>query len=332
MKNIKYFITISNDFRFFKTQYIFDKNIDINISQFEKIKKELLERGIQLTGDYREDDIDGYIYFNIPYLTFKYWFLIISNIKSSFLFFSEPAVVNPFNYFKCFHIFFKKIFIFDKSIEGTKYIQSHYFQSSVNINTQAVSFSKKKFLVLINANKLPFILFRILCLNTKSLYEERIAVIEYFEKNKKLFDLYGKGWNKIKKYNIKERLFGFKKYSNYKGFVEDKNELLSNYKFCICFENSIQPGYITEKIFDCFKARCVPIYWGAPDISSYIPENCFIDFRKFSNFDEMVEHLELISEDEYIEYVKNIELFLYNPDTQKDWFETQLMDKILTIN
>ena len=329
MINKKIFITISNDFRFFKTQNIFDKNVDVELTKFQILREYLLKDGIELTGNYGEKDIDKYIYFNVPYLTLKYWPYIIWNRKSSFLFCWEPPFVNPFNYFKLLHIFFNKVFVFDKKIEDKKkYFQVRCFQNSINMHTSVVDFNKKSFLVLINANKLPFILFKILCLKTKSLYEERIRVIEYFEKRKIPFDLYGKGWNRIKKYNIREALFGFKKYSRYKGSIENKNELLSKYKFCICFENSIQPGFITEKIFDCFKAKCVPVYWGAPDISLYIPQGCFIDFRKFKNLDEMVIYLESIGENEYLQYIRNIEAFLYNPNTQKEWFEDELKEKI----
>lgn len=44
--------------------------------------------------------------------------------------------------------------------------------------------------------------------------------------------------------------------------VGDKLQWLKNYKFNICFENSSYPGYLTEKLFDAFAAKCVPIYWG----------------------------------------------------------------------
>ena len=45
-------------------------------------------------------------------------------------------------------------------------------------------------------------------------------------------------------------------------FVADKHEWLQNYKFNLCFENAIFPGYLTEKLFDAYNAGCVPIYWG----------------------------------------------------------------------
>jgi hypothetical protein len=60
---------------------------------------------------------------------------------------------------------------------------------------------------------------------------------------------------------------------------------LEKYKFSICYENARDtPGYITEKIFDCFFAGCVPIYWGANNITDHIPKECFIDKRDFEDY------------------------------------------------
>lgn len=48
------------------------------------------------------------------------------------------------------------------------------------------------------------------------------------------------------------------------------------YNYALVFENQQQPGYITEKLLDCFKAGTVPIYWGAPNASDYIPQETFL--------------------------------------------------------
>ena len=45
-----------------------------------------------------------------------------------------------------------------------------------------------------------------------------------------------------------------------------KHEFLQKYKFNICFENSSDPGYITEKYFHAKAAGCIPIYWGDPNV------------------------------------------------------------------
>lgn len=54
--------------------------------------------------------------------------------------------------------------------------------------------------------------------------------------------------------------------------VEDKLGTLRHFRFALCFENCVFPGYVTEKVFDCFLSGCVPIYLGAPDITDFIPK------------------------------------------------------------
>ena len=48
------------------------------------------------------------------------------------------------------------------------------------------------------------------------------------------------------------------------------------YKFSFAMENSAGPGYITEKIVSSYLANTIPIYWGAPDVASYLNPNAFI--------------------------------------------------------
>jgi hypothetical protein len=59
--------------------------------------------------------------------------------------------------------------------------------------------------------------------------------------------------------------------------------ILNKYKFIYVFENSITDGYITEKIFNCFFARTIPIYFGPRDKYRYFNNGCFIDIEKFND-------------------------------------------------
>jgi len=54
--------------------------------------------------------------------------------------------------------------------------------------------------------------------------------------------------------------------------------IFNKYKFIICFENSKTDNYITEKIFNVFLSKSIPIYDGAPNITDYINPSSFIKY------------------------------------------------------
>lgn len=181
---------------------------------------------------------------------------------------------------------------------------------------EVVPFCNKKFSTMIAGNKrVP---------DSGELYSERIKIIHYMEKNNENdFDLYGMGWNTkiftgpkiiraLNRIPLATKIFA-EKYRSYKGKVDKKLDTLKNYRFCFCYENSNKiPGYISEKIMDCFFAGCVPVYYGAPNITEYIPENCFIDWRKFKNYDDLYNFLKNLNEKEYSSYIENINNFLHS--------------------
>lgn len=264
------------------------------------------------------------IYMDVPYpWELKLWVRILKNSKKSILFIVEPPIVNPFNFMKIFHLFFFKIFTWkDNLIDNIKYYKYYHPKSKEGIGTKQIPFKNKKFLILMNGNLLPFLPFRLLSLSTKQLYTERIKAIEFFDTYYPSdFYLYGKGWNKPQRFNTAQRLFGYKKYKTYQGEFPQKNKykILSNFKFALCFENSEINGYISEKIIECFKVQCVPIYLGAPNIEDYISSKCFIDFRKFKNYKELIEFLNTIDENTYNTYIRNIKDFLLSKEFSKRW-------------
>jgi hypothetical protein len=114
---------------------------------------------------------------------------------------------------------------------------------------------------------------------------------------------------KIKKYLPENK--GKTYFSSYRGKVTSKLETMQKYRFSICYENVRDlPGYITEKIWDSFFAGCVPVYWGSSNITNYIPEDCFIDRRKFANHEELYKFMVSMTEAEYTAYQARIATFL----------------------
>ena len=143
------------------------------------------------------------------------------------------------------------------------------------------------------------------------LYGERLKAIKFFSQFPD-FDLYGFYWNVPVRHPL---CFHYGKYvrQGWRGQIPDKLKTLSSYKFAICFENGSYPGWISEKIFDCFAAGVMPVYLGAPDIGNLMPASCFIDFRKFKSYDELHRHLLSISEREMEGYRRSIKEFLAIP-------------------
>lgn len=90
----------------------------------------------------------------------------------------------------------------------------------------------------------------------------------------------------------------------------DKHAVITNYKFAICFENMSYPGYVTEKIIDCFRAGVIPIYLGAPDIGDFIPKATFIDLREYTDLDELNKKLTGITEDTAYKMINAARTFL----------------------
>jgi hypothetical protein len=80
-------------------------------------------------------------------------------------------------------------------------------------------------------------------------------------------------------------------------WYQSKQNFLAQHKFNVAFENYIQPGYLTEKLYGALYAGTVPIYFGDPNIAvSFLNPDCFINARDFiipkSKFSvELLDHL-----------------------------------------
>jgi len=73
--------------------------------------------------------------------------------------------------------------------------------------------------------------------------------------------------------------------------VESKRESLDEYRFSITIENSIQPGYWTEKIVDCFATQTIPIFWGDRSIAEHFDENGILFFNDMNELEEILNQI-----------------------------------------
>lgn len=138
------------------------------------------------------------------------------------------------------------------------------------------------------------------------LYRVRMSVIRAYS-SKSEFQLFGEGWGEAKKHS--KELRGVSIAASPLDYRQ-KSETLSNFRFSLAFESCIYPGCVTEKIFDSFFSGSVPVYFGAPDVKDFVPEQCFVDFRRFKNFEELWYFLESMDEAEWHRYRAGIVDFL----------------------
>ncbi len=182
-------------------------------------------------------------------------------------------------------------------------------QSFTAIHEHLWAQGDRKFLLMMNANKLPR-------LYVDELYTARLRAVEFFHQHGEI-DLYGRNWDrmparvgKIRTPHVlrrfvgtvwpyKQRLLPNPVYTAAaaatKGPARSKSQTLAQYRFALCFENSILKGWMTEKLFDCFFAGTIPVYWGAPDVLDWVPAECFIDMRQFKDFAELRRFLHAVT-------------------------------------
>jgi len=228
------------------------------------------------------------------------------------LFLWEAPAVSPANWDPELHKLFPLIFTWHANyVDGNKFIKIHWPQTRQFPYVPNIQFKNKKLLVNISMNKFSS--------HPRELYSARRAAIRYFEQNQpENFDLYGVGWNRP--VNIFEKILPITRqiYPSYRGTVNNKWDVLPQYRFSLCYENIYdEPGYVTEKIFDSMRAGCVPVYWGAPNIiTEYVDPEAFIDRRKFKSDEELGTFLLGITEKEYLMYQVAIQEYLYSEKFQ----------------
>lgn len=287
---------------------ISDKIRDNCLYMFYLLKKKFKEYNIDLsTQDINRPSESQFIIYNeMPKIKD-----IMPNMDN-YLLILESKIIKPDNWNVKNHQYFKKIFTWDDDfVDSKRYFKINH-SSKIPTDLDFDVNKKTKLCAAIIAHKFKS--------HPLELYTERMKAIRWLEQNHpEDFDLYGIGWDryyfkaalsKLNRFEVLTKLLK-PKYPSYRGTVKSKREVLQKYKFSICYENARDiPGYITEKIFDCFFAGCVPVYWGAPNVTDHIPADTFIDRRNFKTYDELYSYLKNMPHREYVDYLDAIKNFI----------------------
>lgn len=322
--------------------YLNNKIFDLEDKEFNRdncmypfflLRDRLREMGIDLaTSDiYPPDDAEFVLYNEMPKrLPSK------SNINKSFLMLFESQLIRPDNWDKKKHAYFRKVFTWrDDFIDDKKYFKIN-FPQEIYLPVESNLKNKEKLCTLIAGNKLKA--------HPLELYSKRVDAIRWFENNHpEDFEFYGFGWEKFTTSNrylnfILSKFPAIQKYlansyKTYRGSVISKRQTLPKYKFAICYENARDiPGYITEKIIDCLMAGCIPIYWGANNITEYVPSQCFIDKRAFDTYEALYAYISTMNDEVYNRYLEHINIYLNSERSlifSADYFVQTLLSELL---
>jgi len=221
---------------------------------------------------------------------------------------TEPPVVSPAMYRALPRILdqFQKVYVYN--IQGHGYERWHapddklrpmrFTQARDSLREDLWDEPREKLIVMINGNKGGHD-------RRRELYSERIRALVSLHRSGPI-DLYGPGWDMslpsdglqlaiLYRYGHAPPLLYWRHrgeiLSVYKGVARSKLETLARYKFALCYENMAMPGYVTEKLFDCFFAGTIPVYLGAPDVREYVPDDTFIDMRRFIAYRDLYDFL-----------------------------------------
>lgn len=124
-------------------------------------------------------------------------------------------------------------------------------------------------------------------------HQSRVDAIENISNNYKQVDVFGK-------VNPNHNLPDGEKF---------KMDLISNYKFSLCYENSVTSGYHTEKLLHGKISGNIPIYFGSKTVNEDFNPKSFINATGMDN-EELIDTISRIdgSERDYIE-MRNQNLF-----------------------
>jgi alpha(1,3/1,4) fucosyltransferase len=93
-----------------------------------------------------------------------------------------------------------------------------------------------------------------------------------------------------------------------------KFDMLGRFRFCLCPENSIYPGYHTEKLLDAWFGGGVPLYSGDRMLGHDFNTGAFLNYQDYLDMERFVAHVRhLETNNEAYEAIRSQPLLLRRP-------------------
>jgi hypothetical protein len=108
-----------------------------------------------------------------------------------------------------------------------------------------------------------------------------------------------------------------KKIKNHNSSNFNKKDIMRNYAFNLCPENSLYPGFYTEKIPEAFLGNCLPLAWADKNIQYDFNKNCFVNLLDYAH-DNYNEICYLLKQQDFLKKFNNQPLLIKEPNLDKE--------------
>ncbi len=118
---------------------------------------------------------------------------------------------------------------------------------------------------------------KFVCAFVGKLYRSRLHAIEYLREIGKV-DVFGESVHRK---------------------VESPADIARDYKFTLCFENDLYPGYVTEKAIEAYLAGTIPLYDGI-DSESYFNSTAMLNLQDYSTMQNWLDQISKLHDNEEV--------------------------------
>ena len=81
--------------------------------------------------------------------------------------------------------------------------------------------------------------------------------------------------------------------------VPNKYQIARDFRFMLCFENDLFPGYVTEKLLDAYLCDTVPLYWGDFGREPHINRKSLVNAADYATLEEFSHVVGNLSDTQY---------------------------------
>jgi hypothetical protein len=93
----------------------------------------------------------------------------------------------------------------------------------------------------------------------------------------------------------------------------DTVDIYKDYKFGFAMENTMEKGYLTEKIMNVYIGGAIPLYWGSPTVKEIFNPESFIYLNDFPTLKDAAQYVYNLSKDEgKLKKMRESPIFLNN--------------------